>query len=187
MISLIFSPIDTSINVKAQQNLIPQNIQDINNVKYFIEFTPKQNGYSIMNYTMAFDYFNISGTPMCNVNITYQNPNLTIFQKNFNYNLSLATDLIENTSISYYNQNIVGQKTELFCNISNIGNPQKFRVDETSIFGVYLKTDTTESQTRNIDTNFDYIGIQQYNWSLNSQFNVYHYATSISWIGQGCS
>ena len=108
------SPINASINAKAQQNLIPQKIQDINQVRYFIEFTPKQYGYSILNYTMAFEYFNVSGTPMCNVNITYQNPNLTISQKNFNYNLSLASDLIENTSVSYYNQNMVGQKTELF-------------------------------------------------------------------------
>ncbi len=178
------------IQIEAQIPNWPTNIDQIDLLEYFIEFSPSDNDYSTTNYSLIFEDIEINGEKMKNISIYYNNPDLTMNNSNFSYNMSVDSYEIINVSNSYYEEYLSNHKTEILCNISssNIGNPQTYRVDETIIFAPYLKTTDNEiSGFKEIETEFQYIGEEKYNTKLIFTMDTYHYNAYFSWTDTyGC-
>lgn len=109
---------------------------------------------------------------------------LTTTNEDFFYVISLETRKILDTSDNFYDIYFNGTFTELFLNLSNIGNPQIFRIDENIVFTDYL-TRGFSSGLYKVTTEFNFTGVQIYNENLLLNFTTYSYSTTYSWSGPG--
>jgi hypothetical protein len=102
----------------------------------------------------------------------------------FSYDVSLKTREILKTSNANYNEYFIGTSTELFLNLSNIGNPQIFRIDENVIFAEYLKDDLSLG-IKKISIEFNYVGEETFDEKFMHNFTTHHYNATYSWNTQG--
>ncbi|MCP4760254.1 MAG: hypothetical protein GY870_00635 [archaeon] len=177
-------------NLNAEIPEWPENIDQIDHLEYFLEFTPSYDEFSTTNYSMELENFEYNGNKMINISTSYENSDLTYSETNLNYNISLDTLKINNTSENIYNNSMVGCKTELFCNTTQakMGFNQSFRIDETLIFARYIKSsDDDNSGFKKIEIEFNYVGIEDYTRNMKNTINSYHYQGNFSWIVEKCT
>ena len=157
---------------------------EIQHIEYYVEFSPELKGYSTTKYAIDLEAFEIEGDSVLNVDITYDDLDLTEAGENFNYNILLdSREILEHSNILYGNL-IIGTHTELFLDLNKIGNSQTFRVDETLTFADYLKKEVYKGINK-LDLSFSYIGEKQYSKNLTHTFNTYHYQAYSEWTTQG--
>jgi hypothetical protein len=167
------------------QETWPENFRSINYLEYYLEFSPNSINYSNTGYTLNIERINES---TITVNTGFRDASLTLFEIDYGYNISLDSYTILNTTYSNYRLKMIGYKTELFLNLSNLGNPQTFRVDETITYGPFLET-TAEDGDKIIETEFTYAGIEQLETNFTTDFNLttHKYSAEFSWLGPGCT
>ena len=170
--------------VGAQENW-PIDVNSINYLEYYLEFSPNSEGYSYTGYSLNIERKNKS---IISVNVGFKDTSLTLFEVDYGYNISLDSYTILNTTNSDYGQKMIGNKTELFLNLLNLGNPQIFRVDETVTYGPFLETDV-ETGDKIIEIEFTYTGIEQLetNLSVENNISTFKYSAEFSWLGPGCT
>ncbi|MFX1493059.1 MAG: hypothetical protein ACFFBZ_02125 [Promethearchaeota archaeon] len=157
---------------------------DINYLEYFIEFYPNKRGYFTTKYAMELNKITEGENTNLIVDIYYDDLNLTTTKTDFFYIISLNNRQILDTSDDFYDIYLTGTYTELFLNLSNIGNPQTFRVDENVVFNDYLTRGFSIGMYK-ITTEFSYIEEVLYAENLLINFTAYHYSTTFSWSGPG--
>ncbi|MFX0179641.1 MAG: hypothetical protein ACFE78_05585 [Candidatus Hodarchaeota archaeon] len=173
-----------SIPVKSQEMTLYDDFNDINYLEYFIDFYPDRNGYSTTKYAIELTKITEGNNTNLKVDIHYNDLDLTSTNDDFFYIISLKTREILDTSDNFYDIYINGTYTELFLDLSNIGNPQLFRIDENVIFNDYLTRGLSVGITK-ITTEFNFLGEVMYNKNLLHNFTTYHYSAVYSWSGQG--
>lgn len=173
-----------SIPVKGQEMTWYDDFSDINYLEYFIDFYPDRKGYFTTKYAMELNKITEGDNTNLIVDIHYDDLDLTSTNGDFFYVISLKTREILDTSDKFYDIYLNGTYTELFLNLSNIGNPQLFRIDENVIFNDYLTRGFSVGLTK-ITTEFNYIGEVIYNKNLLHNFTTYHYSAVYSWSGPG--
>ncbi len=157
---------------------------DINYLEYSIEFYPDRNGYSTTKYAMELNKITEGENTNLIVDIYYNDLDLTSTNNDFFYTISLKTREILDTNDNFYDIYFNGTYTELFLNLSNIGNPQTFRIDENVVFTDYLTRGFSLGLYK-INTEFNYIEEVLYTENLLLNFTTYHYSTTYSWSGLG--
>ena len=160
------------------------DLSEIQHLEYYLEFSPEQKGYSTTKYAMDLEAFEIEGDSILNVDINYEDIDLTEAGVNINYDILLDSHEIPEPILDFYRQYINGTHTELFMDLTKIGNSQTFRVDETVIFAEYLKIEVYNG-VQKLDIPFSYIGEKLYNKDLMHSFNTYHYQAFYQWDTQG--
>jgi len=163
-----------SKNVEAQPQTWFENLSEIQHLEYNLKFSPVEKGYNTTKYAMDLEVSETDGDSILKVDIKYENVSLTEAGEHFNYEIMLDSHEILETNIDFYKKFINDTHTELFLNLTNIGNSQTFRVDETVIFADYLKIEVYKG-VQKLDIPFNYTGEKQYNKNLNYTFNTYHY------------
>ncbi|MFW9940127.1 MAG: hypothetical protein ACFFFT_03745 [Candidatus Thorarchaeota archaeon] len=170
--------------VKGQEFADYEDLNDINHLEYSIEFNPQERGYSATKYAIELNKITRGDNDILKVALYYNDLELTSAMKHFSYELSLNTREILDTSNNFYDDYFVGTSTELFLNLSNIGNPQLFRMDENVIFAEYLKDDLSLG-IKKINIEFNYAGEVALNENFLHNFTTYHYNATYSWNTQG--
>ena len=164
----------------------PSEIDEIESLEYYLEFSPTINDVYVAGYTLNFSSVNVTANV---INVTYCDPSITTASEDFSYTLSKESKIIMGTSSIVYEEYYKNHTSELFCNLSNIGNNQTFRVDEMVTFNQYFKTSAEPDLIVDHELEFEYIGIEEFGedegWL--TSFTTYHYNSSFSWIGEGCS
>lgn len=177
-------PIALILNIPistANNNAILNNFEKVYHLEYFLRFSPTKDGYSETKYALDFEKYNESGESYIKISIYYEDLQLTIFNDNFSYIISLSSREILEASDNDYSEYLLGTHTELFLKPSEFENSNKIRIDEPLTFSDYLK-DYQDPQSLRSDVTFNYVGIEQY--YLNSQYNFtsYHYKiTHVLW------
>jgi hypothetical protein len=163
----------------------PEDVNSINYLEYYLEFSPNSTIYNNTSYSLNIEKVNES---TITVNVGFRDIGLTLYKKVYGYNISTDSYTVLNTTDSDYGSKMIGLRTELFCNLSNLGNPQTFRVDETIVYGPFLKTEA-EAGDKIIETEFTYAGIEQLETNLSAGNNIttHKYNAKFSWLGEGCS
>ncbi|MHA2429986.1 MAG: hypothetical protein ACXACC_03020 [Promethearchaeota archaeon] len=160
------------------------DFDDINYLEYFIEFYPNKRGYFTTKYAMELNKITEGENNNLIVDVYYDNLNLTTTNTDFFYVISLNNRQILDTSNNFYDTYLNGTYTELFLNLSNVGNPQIFRIDENVVFNNYLTRGFSIALYK-ITTEFSYIEEMLYAENLLFNFTAYHYSTTYSWTGPG--
>jgi len=179
---LLFSTL--SISAKGQELIWYDDFYDIDYLEYYIEFYPDRNGYSTTKYAMELNKITEGENTNLIVDIYYNDLDLTSTNNDFFYVISLKTREILDTSDNFYDTYLNGTYTELFLNLSNIGNPQTFRIDENVVFSDYLTRGFSLGLYK-ITTEFNYIEEVLYTENLLLNFTTYHYSTTYTWSGLG--
>jgi len=168
----------------SQPQMWFEDLSEIQHVEYYLEFLPEQKGYSTTKYAMDLETIEPEGNSTLIIDVKYEDIDLTEAGENFNYEIILDSHEIHETSNDFYREFIKGTHTELFMDLTNIGNSQTFRVDETVIFADYLKIEVYKG-VNNLDLSFNYIGEKRYNKDLKYNFNTYHYQAYYQWDTPG--
>ncbi len=172
------------IPVKGQEIIWPEDLNDINHLEYSVEFDPAERGYSRTKYAIELNEIIEGNERNLKVDLYYNDLNLTSTMKNYYYKISLNTREILDTSDDFYDNYSLGTSTELFLNLSNIGNPQSFRIDENIIFAEYLRDDLSLG-IKKLNLEFNYAGEVIYNKDLLQNITTYHYNVTYSWNTAG--
>ncbi|MHA1340719.1 MAG: hypothetical protein ACTSRZ_11370 [Promethearchaeota archaeon] len=155
------------------------NINEINNLQYFIEFNPDYKKSKTTNYTIKFQ--NLTDT-LISVEVSFDNPALTVYNGDLHYNLSFSNYQwkIINASDQINKNYLNNEKSELFANISDpMQSNQTFRVDEFLTFVEYLSIPEDEPpKIQSLSRIFVYMGLENYSRNLNYSFEVHHYKAS---------
>ena len=154
---------------------------EIQHMEYYLEFSPEQKGYSTTKYAIDLE---AEGDSELKVDVRYEDLNLTEAGENFNYKISLDDHEITGPNIWFYIRYFRDTHTELFVDLTKIGNSQTFRVDETIIFANYFKIEVYHGVSK-LDLLFNYIGEKQYSKNLTHNFNTYHYQANYEWTTDG--
>ncbi len=176
--------------VRSQETW-PENFNSINYLEYYLEFSPNSEVYINTSYSLNIDSANES---TITVNVGFRDIDLTLYQIDYGYNISMDSYTILNITDLYYGLKMIGYKTELFLNLSNLGNPQTFRVDETVTYGPFFETtsedgEIIEAGDKIIETEFTYAGNEQLETNFTTDFNLttHKYSAEFSWLGPGCT
>lgn len=165
----------------SQPQMWFEDRSEIQHVEYYLEFSPEQKGYSTTKYALDFETV---GDLILKVDVKYDDVALTEAGENINYKIELDNHEVVGPNIWWYIQFFRDTHTELFLDLTNIGNSQTFRVDETVIFADYFKIDVYKGVTK-LDLSFNYMGEKQYSNNLTNDFNTYHYQASHEWLTDG--
>lgn len=178
-----FPLISNATTVKANNDDLPNNFNEVYHLEYFIQFSPDNNGYSTTKYAFDLEKYNESGESYLKASLYYEDLDLTLFNKNYSYVISLSSREIQEPSNNNYNQYITGTHTELFLNISDFENTPKIRIDEPMTFSKYFNKYLDSSSIRS-DITFNYNGTEEYNLDLIYNFTTYHYFSKhVLWSG----
>jgi hypothetical protein len=168
--------------VNAQNDMWINDVNEINHLEYYLEFSPNPlNDYSTTKYGLD---ITSAGPSEYRIAVSYEDPSITKANDNYEYQVSISSNLIASVSLNFYKPYITSTHSELFLDLGNVGNPQIFRVDETVVFADYLKRGHFK-EVRRIDTSFNYIGIESLTDNFLQTFMVYHYDTTYNWISDG--
>jgi hypothetical protein len=157
---------------------------EINHLEYYLEFSPEQKGYSTTKYALDLEAIETEGDSILEVDVTYDDVDLTEAGGNFNYKITLDDHELFYPSIWFYIQYFRDTHTELFLDLTKIGEPQTFRVDETVIFANYFKIEVYHGVSK-LDLIFNYAGEKEYNKDLTYNFTTYHYQANYTWVTDG--
>jgi len=174
---LFLIPIISIINVRASKTNSSEflnNFDGIYHLEYFIQFTPYKNGYSTTKYAIDLERYNKSEEDYMKVSLYYKDSQLTHFNDNYSYIISLTSRELLEPSKNKYNEYLSGTHTELFLNISEFESSPKIRIDEPLTFSDYFK-DYQDPQSLRSDVTFSYVGIEKYDSNLLYDFTTFHY------------
>ncbi|MBY9008330.1 MAG: hypothetical protein KGD74_00530 [Candidatus Lokiarchaeota archaeon] len=173
-----------SKNAVSQPQTWFEDLSEIQHVEYYLEFSPVQKGYNTTKYAMDLEVIETEGDSLLKIDINYEDLDLTGAGANFNYKIILDSYEVIETSIDFYRFFIQETHSDLLLDLTNIGNSQTFRVDETVIFADYLKIGQYQGVNK-LDISFNYIGEKLYNKDLMYNFSTYHYQAYYEWDTQG--
>jgi len=167
--------------INASDDDLPYNLKEFYHLEYFLQFSPHKNGYSTTKYAVDLETFNNSGESFIRASLFYEDLQLTLFNDNYGYIISLSSREILEANNNNYNQFISGTHTELFLNESEYENSHKIRIDETLTFSNYFIKYQEPNSFRS-DVTFNYVGIENYSSNLLYDFTTYHYnITHVIW------
>jgi len=161
-----------------------EDLSEIQHMEYYLEFSPEQKGYSTTKYAIDFEAIETERDTILKVEVKYDDLNLTEAGENYNYKILLDNHEITGPNVWFYIKYFRDTHTELFLDLTNIGNSQMFRVDETVIFANYFKIEVYHGVSK-LDLLFNYIGEKQYRNDLTYNFNTYHYQAIYEWVTDG--
>jgi len=171
----------TSSTVYAQQTGWINSVKEVNHLEYFMKFSANINNYTSTKYRLD---FTTVGSSDLRISVNYEDVSLTKGKANFQYQISLESNEINNVNLNFYELYITSTHTELFLDLENAGTSQTLRVDESVIFADFLKRGHFEG-LRKIDTTFQYGGIVVIKNDLIRSFSTYHYSTNYQWESDG--
>ena len=174
---MILIPIISIINIrtgKANSNEFLNDFDGVYHLEYFMQFSPYKNGYTTTKYALDLERYNESGEDYMKVSLYYEDPQLTLFNDNYSYMISLTSREILEPSKNKYNEYLSGTHTELFINTSEFESSPKIRIDEPLTFSDYLK-EYQDPQSLRSDITFNYIGIEEFDSNLLYNFTTFHY------------
>lgn len=168
---------------KANSNKFLNDFDGVYHLEYFMKFSPYKNGYSTTKYALDLERYNESGEDYIKVSLYYEDPQLTLFNDNYSYKISLTSREILEPSKKNYKEYLSGTHSELFINTSEFESSHKIRIDEPLTFSDYLK-DYQAPESLRSDIPFNYVGIEEYDSNLLSNFTTYHYKIRhVLWTG----
>lgn len=185
MISLIY----TTNNVTALDTYhFPESISDINNIEYFVEFSPAYGDSSTTNYSISLTHILDS---FVHTEIVFNDPQITYAQYDYSYNLNLTDEYWKIQDIIPLVSNYInGEHSELLCNFSEpFKETQYFRVDELITFEPYLNKNSVNLAMKSTSKAFTFIEETIYNRNLKYNINVYRFSTQFTFDGpadSGC-
>ncbi|MFW9879306.1 MAG: hypothetical protein ACFFG0_40020 [Candidatus Thorarchaeota archaeon] len=177
LILLVLMPFTLILNIntsKANENSLLNNFEGVYHLEYFLQFSPYKKGYSTTKYGLDLEKLNDSGESYLKISLYYEDLQLTIFNDNYSYIISIPSREISETSKKSYNEYLTGTHTELFLNTSEFENPHIIRIDEPLTFSGYFE-DYQAPESLRSDITFNYMGIKEYNAKLLYNFTTYHY------------
>lgn len=173
--------------VNGEENTdIPADIQNINNVSYFLIFDPQIDGNSTTEYFLNFDHLGGSQTE---ISVEYENPALSYTGENYNFTgefIANGSFIINSVTDPYLIAHMDYQASEFFANTS-ILDDQRFRIDEFLLWQHYLDDGYVLIDPYSKNRTFEFMGSQTYDKYLNTTFDVYHFQAKFSFLGGGCS
>jgi hypothetical protein len=172
---------------KTETNLEwPSEVDEIQSLEYYLEFTPTINDIYVAGYTLN---FSASDEIVNSVGVKYCDPSITTASEDFDYYLYKDSKTILGANSTVYDEYFTNHTSELFCNLTNIGENQTFRVDEMVTFNQYFRTSAEPDLIEDHELEFEYIGTEDFGpddkWL--TSFTTHHYNASFSWIGAGCA